>query len=347
MTQPLGSVMLDLEGPRLTSEEAELLLRSEVGGVILFGRNIEDAAQVQALCAAIRAVRADLLLAIDQEGGRVQRLREGVTRLPAMARLAEGLEAAPQAVLQHCQDAGWLLGMEMAACGLDITFAPVLDVDGGESTVIGDRSFSSDPETVSRLGGAFIAGLNEAGMAAVGKHFPGHGSVAADSHHELPVDPRPLSALREHDLIPFAAQSARLGGVMPAHVVYSDFDARPACFSRSWLGLLREELGFKGAIFSDDLSMAGARVAGGPGERALAALDAGCDMVLVCNDRAAALEALDACAGRASKRPAKLRYGRARPSLEALPALSRWRRVHARLEALANGDTPSSLSTDS
>ncbi|MDI4636107.1 MULTISPECIES: beta-N-acetylhexosaminidase [Halomonadaceae] len=347
MTQPLGSVMLDLEGPQLTPEEADLLMRPEVGGVILFGRNVEDATQVQALCSAIRAVRPDLLLAIDQEGGRVQRLCRGVTRLPAMARLAEGFETNSQAALQHCQDAGWLLGMEMAACGLDITFAPVLDVDGGESTVIGDRSFSNDPEVVSRLGGAFIAGLNEAGMAAVGKHFPGHGGVAADSHLELPVDPRPLKELREHDLVPFADQATRLGGVMPAHVVYSAFDARPACFSPSWLGFLREEIGFKGAIFSDDLSMAGAHVAGGPGERALAALEAGCDMVLMCNDRAAALEALDACAGRGSKRQAKLRYARARPSLDNLPALSRWRRIHARLEALANGESSSSFPTDS
>ncbi len=336
MTQPLGSVMLDLEGPRLRPEEGDMLKRPEVGGVILFSRNIEDARQVQALCAAIRRLRPDLLLAIDQEGGRVQRLHEGVTRLPSMARLAEGFEEDPQAVVQRCQDAGWLLGMEMAACGLDLTFAPVLDVEGGGSTVIGDRSFSADPQVVSLLGRAFIKGLHEAGMVAVGKHFPGHGGVAADSHHELPVDPRPLEALRRHDLLPFAELAGELDGVMPAHVVYSAFDKRPAGFSRSWLGLLREELGFKGTIFSDDLGMAGAAVAGSPGERALAALEAGCDMVLICNDRAAALEVLDACVGRACKRQAKLRYCRARPSLEALPALSRWRRVHAQLESLAD-----------
>lgn len=334
MIQPLGPLMLDLEGTALTRAERELLARPDVGGVILFARNIEDAGQVSELCAAIRRIRPDLLLAIDQEGGRVQRLREGVTRLPSMGRLGRCYDDAPQRCLQLCQDAGWLLGMEMAACGLDLSFAPVLDIDTGCSSVIGDRSFSSDPQAVTAMAGAFIDGLNEAGMVAVGKHFPGHGGVAADSHHESPVDERPLQALREHDLVPFAALASRLGGVMPAHVIYRAFDTRPAGFSPTWLGLLREELGFKGAIFSDDLSMAGAHVAGGPGERARAALDAGCDMVLMCNDRDAALAALDACQGRVSKRPAKLRYGRARPSLETLPALSRWRRVHARLEAL-------------
>lgn len=334
MTQPIGPVMLDLAGPRLSREESDMLKRPEVGGVILFARNTHDAAQVQALCASIRRVRSDLLIAIDQEGGRVQRLHEGVTRIPSMAQLAAGYEEDPQAIQQQCQDAGWLLGMEMAACGLDVTFAPVLDVDGGDFTVIGDRSLSSDPQVVTQLGSAFISGLHDAGMVAVGKHYPGHGGVVADSHYEQPVDPRPLATLREHDMRPFAELAPRLEGVMPSHVIYSAFDDKPAGFSRSWLGLLREELGFKGAIFSDDLSMVAARFAGSPAEAALKALDAGCDMVLVCNDREGAIEALDACCGRASIRPAKLRYRRARPTLEALPALARWRRVHARLEAL-------------
>ncbi|WP_129138530.1 beta-N-acetylhexosaminidase [Modicisalibacter coralii] len=338
MTQPIGPVMLDLEGTTLTRAERELLARPEVGGVILFSRNIVDAAQVRELCAAVRGVRSDLLLAIDQEGGRVQRLCEGVTRLPSMGRLGRCYPDDPQRALQFCHDAGWLLGLEMAACGLDLTFAPVLDVDTGLSSVIGDRSFAADPQAVAAMGGAFVEGLHEAGMVAVGKHFPGHGGVAADSHRELPVDARPLDALRQHDLIPFAALAGRLEGVMPAHVVYSAFDSRPAGFSPNWLGMLREELGFKGAIFSDDLSMAGAHVAGGPAARALEALKAGCDMVLVCNDRQAALEVVEACTGHASKRPAKLRYGRARPEIDSLPALSRWRRIHARLEALV--ETP-------
>ncbi|MGR4068478.1 beta-N-acetylhexosaminidase [Halomonas sp. LR3S48] len=336
MTQTLGPVMLDLEGTALRKEERALLKRPEVGGVILFGRNVEHARQVRELCDSIRRVRPELLLAIDQEGGRVQRLREGVTRLPAMGRIGRDYEATPEVTLRLCLDTGWLLGMEMAACGLDLSFAPVLDVDTGISSVIGDRSFSSSPQAVAAMGGAFISGLHEAGMAAVGKHFPGHGGVAADSHLELPVDERPLEALRQHDLIPFAELASRLDGVMPAHVIYSAFDSRPAGFSGSWLGLLRESLGFKGTIFSDDLGMAGAGFAGTPGERALAALNAGCDMVLVCNDRAAALEALEACQGRTTRLTARLRYGRARPDIEAIEALGRWRRVHARLEAMAS-----------
>lgn len=335
MTQMLGPVMLDLEGQSLTPEEQELLMRPEVGGVILFARNIASAGQVRTLCDEVRRVRPDLLLAVDQEGGRVQRLREGVTRLPAMGRLGSDFALQPEVTVRLCQDAGWLLGMEMAACGLDLSFAPVLDVDGGSSSVIGDRSFSADPRAVARLGRAFLDGLHEAGMVAVGKHFPGHGGVAADSHHELPVDERPLEALRRHDLLPFAELAPRLDAVMPAHVVYSGFDPRPAGFSPAWLGMLRESLGFKGVIFSDDLSMAGAAAAGTPAERARLALAAGCDMLLVCNDRSAAREVLDACQGRQARRATRLRYARARPDLKALGALSRWRRVHARLEAMA------------
>lgn len=336
MSQALGPVMLDLEGSKLRGEERDLLRRPEVGGVILFGRNIEHARQVRELCDAIRRIRPELLLAIDQEGGRVQRLREGVTRFPAMGRIGEEYAANPQVTQRLCLDAGWLLGMEMAACGLDLSFAPVLDVDSAVSSVIGDRSFSADPWAVAALAGAFLTGLHEAGMAAVGKHFPGHGGVPGDSHLELPVDERAFDKLRQHDLIPFAELASQLDGIMPAHVIYSAFDSRPAGFSASWLGLLRESLGFKGTIFSDDLGMVGASFAGDPGSRALTALEAGCDMVLVCNDRSAALEALDACQGRTARITARLRYGRARPDIESLAALGRWRRVHARLEAMAS-----------
>jgi len=289
---------------------------------------------VRELCDSIRGVRGDLLLAIDQEGGRVQRIRQGVTRMPPMARIGDAFDEDQAVGLTLAKDAGWLLGMEMAACGLDISFAPVLDVDSGISSVIGDRSFSRDPQHVALLGQAFVHGLHEAGMAAVGKHFPGHGGVGADSHTALPVDERPLSAIKEHDLVPFSQLATLLNGVMPAHIVYSAFDSRPAGFSPSWLGMLRESLGFKGCIFSDDLSMAGAHEAGGPAERAKAALTAGCDMLLICNDREAALEVVQACHDVFNKRPAKLRYGRARPQLEALAALGRWRKTHARLEAL-------------
>ncbi|MCK0746500.1 beta-N-acetylhexosaminidase [Chromohalobacter nigrandesensis] len=339
MTQPLGPVMLDIESNQLSDDERHLLARPEIGGVILFQRNTQDAEQVRALTRAIRDVRPDVLLAIDQEGGRVQRLRDGVTRLPSMATLAAGYAETPDTARALVHEAGWLLGMEMAACGFDITFAPVLDVDDQHSPAIGDRSFSADPEIVTVLGEAFIDGLHEAGMIAVGKHFPGHGGVSLDSHHALPEDTRSLAELRGHDLIPFKALSGKLDAVMPAHVVYTAFDSRPAGFSPPWLGMLREELSFKGVVFSDDLSMAGAHVAGSPSARAEAAWAAGCDMVLVCNDRSAALEVLDVAAGHASKRLGKLRYGRARPELETLPALARWRRAHARLEALSEQPT--------
>lgn len=335
MSHPFGPVMLDLDGLFLTRDERKLLKASAVGGVILFARNVESAYQVRMLCDAIRRERPGLLIAVDQEGGRVQRIKEGVTRLPPMAALGKRYQSAQSEGAVLAKDAGWLLGMEMAACGIDITFAPVLDIDSGVSSVIGDRSFGADPEQVSALGQAFITGLHEAGMAAVGKHFPGHGSVAEDSHLALPIDERPLDAIKQHDLIPFAHLASDLDGIMPAHVIYRAFDHRPAGFSPSWLGMLRESLGFKGCIFSDDLSMAGAQEIGAPAERAQAALRAGCDMLLVCNDRETALDVVAACADLGAKRPAKLRYARARPDINALTALGRWRRTHAKLEALA------------
>ncbi|MCL7929113.1 beta-N-acetylhexosaminidase [Halomonas llamarensis] len=335
MPHPFGPVMLDLEGLSLTRDERTLLKAPAVGGVILFARNVDNAFQVRTLCDSIRRQRPGLLIAVDQEGGRVQRIKEGVTRLPPMAVLGKQYQAARAESVGLVKDTGWLLGMEMAACGIDITFAPVLDIDGGVSSVIGDRSFGTHPEQVSALGQALISGLHEAGMAAVGKHFPGHGSVAEDSHVALPIDERPLSAIKQHDLIPFAHLASDLDGIMPAHVIYRSFDHRPAGFSPIWLGMLRESLGFKGCIFSDDLSMAGAKEVGAPAQRAQAALRAGCDMLLVCNDREAALEVVSACANVSAKRPAKLRYARARPDIDALTALGRWRRTHARLEALA------------
>ncbi|WP_156115051.1 beta-N-acetylhexosaminidase [Pseudomonas sp. ML96] len=285
-----GSLMLDIQGTWLTAEDRQILRQPEVGGLILFARNIEDPRQVRGLCAAIRAVRPDLLLAVDQEGGRVQRLRQGFVRLPAMRALA-GNDNAEQ-LAEHC---GWLMATEVLAVGLDLSFAPVLDLDHQRSAVVGSRSFEGDAELATRLAGAFIRGMDAAGMAATGKHFPGHGWAEADSHVAIPVDERSLEQIRAKDLIPFQRLSKQLAAVMPAHVIYPQVDAGPAGFSRRWLQeILRGELGFDGVIFSDDLSMAGAHVVGDAASRIEAALNAGCDMGLVCNDRASAELALGA-----------------------------------------------------
>ncbi|MDX5374044.1 MAG: beta-N-acetylhexosaminidase [Pseudomonadaceae bacterium] len=285
-----GSLMLDIQGTWLTAEDRRILRQPEVGGLILFARNIEDPRQVRELCAAIRAVRPDLLLAVDQEGGRVQRLRRGFVRLPAMRALADNDNA--EQLAEHC---GWLMATEVLAVGLDLSFAPVLDLDHQRSAVVGSRSFEGDAELATRLAGAFIRGMNAAGMAATGKHFPGHGWAEADSHVAIPVDERSLDEIRAKDLIPFQRLSRQLAAVMPAHVIYPQVDAGPAGFSRRWLQeILRGELGFEGVIFSDDLSMAGAHVVGDAASRIEAALSAGCDMGLVCNDRASAELALGA-----------------------------------------------------
>ncbi|MDH0748661.1 beta-N-acetylhexosaminidase [Pseudomonas sp. GD03842] len=285
-----GSLMVDIAGTWLTSEDRQFLRQPEVGGLIIFARNIESPRQVRELSAAIRAIRPDLLLAVDQEGGRVQRLRQGFVRLPAMRAIAHRPNA--QTLARQC---GWLMATEVLAVGLDLSFAPVLDLDHERSAVVGSRAFEGDAERAAQLAEAFIQGMNEAGMAATGKHFPGHGWAEADSHVAVPRDERSLDTLRANDLIPFARLSKRLAAVMPAHVIYPQVDTQPAGFSRRWLqDILRGELGFEGVIFSDDLSMAGAHVVGDAASRIDAAFTAGCDMGLVCNDRAAAELALTA-----------------------------------------------------
>ncbi|WP_324734636.1 beta-N-acetylhexosaminidase [Pseudomonas paeninsulae] len=285
-----GSLMLDIAGTWLTAEDRQILRQPEVAGLILFGRNIEHPRQVRELSAAIRAVRPDLLLAVDQEGGRVQRLRQGFVRLPAMRAIADNANA--DVLAEHC---GWLMAIEVLAAGLDLSFAPVLDLDHQRSVVVGSRAFEADVPRVTQLAAAFIRGMSAAGMAATGKHFPGHGWAEADSHVAIPVDERSLEQIRTCDLQPFAQLSRQLAAVMPAHVIYPQVDDQPAGFSRRWLQeILRGELQFTGVIFSDDLSMAGAHVVGDAACRIEAALTAGCDMGLVCNDRAAAELALNA-----------------------------------------------------
>lgn len=277
----LGPLMIDVAGLELTDLDRERLCHPLVGGIILFSRNYRDPEQLKHLTAEIRALRSPRLpIAIDHEGGRVQRCREGFTRLPPMRRLGELWEKDQKAAQAAAQEIGYVLAAELRARGVDMSFTPVLDLDWGGSTVIGDRAFHSDPLVVSRLAGALVEGLRTAGMVACGKHFPGHGWVTADSHVAIPVDQRSLGELAR-DMEPY--RQLALDAVMPAHVIYPQIDSRPAGFSPVWLKKLREEFAFDGVIFSDDLSMEGASVAGDIVDRANAAWGAGCDMLLVCN----------------------------------------------------------------
>jgi len=281
-----GVLMLDIEGTELSPAEAKLLESPQVGGLILFSRNYENPQQLSALMRSIRKLRPDLLVAVDQEGGRVQRFRTGFTPLPPMAVLGHLWQEDALHAVACAHELGWLMATELRQYDIDLSFAPVLDLDWGQSSVIGDRAFGADPEVVTRLAGGVMAGMHEAGMAATGKQFPGHGWVKADSHIERPVDERSLEAIEEQDLRPFAALICRgLDAVMPAHVVYSRVCSAPAGFSRFWLQqVLRQKLRFDGVIFSDDLSMEGASQAGSYADRCDQALAAGCDMVLVCNN---------------------------------------------------------------
>jgi beta-N-acetylhexosaminidase len=290
-------LILDIEGHSLTVVDRRRLAHPLTGGMILFGRNWHSRAQLSDLCAEIKSIRPDLLIAVDHEGGRVQRFRtDGFTHLPSMRALGElwshDDKGQPgSGVLKACEaatSAGFVLASELRACGVDFSFTPVLDLDHGESGVIGDRAFARDPRVVSLLARSLMQGLLQAGMGNCGKHFPGHGAVKADSHTDIPVDKRSLKAILADDAAPYPWLGSVLTAVMPAHVIYSRIDARPAGFSKRWLqDILRGQMGFQGAIFSDDLSMAGARQVQGQSlsytEAVRAALDAGCDLALLCN----------------------------------------------------------------
>ena len=284
---PPGPVMVDVAGLELSGHERERLRHPMVGGVILFARNFADRAQLVALCRAIHDARDEpLLIAVDHEGGRVQRFRDdGFTALPAMRALGRAYDRDAQAALRAATATGFVLAAELRACGVDFSFTPVLDLDYGVSEVIGNRAFHRDPQVVGLLSRALIQGLGLAGMAACGKHFPGHGAVAADSHHEIPLDSRSLAEIMNEDAAPYGwLGDLTLPAVMPAHVIYPRVAPEPAGFSRFWvMDILRTRLGYDGVVFSDDLTMQGATVAGDIHARARAALDAGCDMVLVCN----------------------------------------------------------------
>ncbi len=276
-----GPLVVDIEGTVLSALDRNRLCDRRVGGVILFSRNYVSREQLTLLCADIHGLRQPpLLIAVDHEGGRVQRFRDGFTRLPAMNQLGEWWARDRKAALSAAEGIGYVLAAELRACGVDFSFTPVLDLDWGRSGVIGNRSFHRDPAVVSALATALIEGLKRAGMAACGKHFPGHGWVEADSHTAIPVDERPLAQL-EQDMVPYLAVG--LDAVMPAHVIYPEVDDRPAGFSPVWNSILRNQIGFDGLVFSDDLSMEGAAVAGDIVARAQSAWIAGCDMLLVCN----------------------------------------------------------------
>ncbi len=283
--QPHAPAVIDIAGTALAADDRRRIAHPLVGGLILFARNYVDRAQLITLAAEVKAIRPDMLLCVDHEGGRVQRFRsDGFTPLPPMRTLGQWWMRDPLAATDGATAVGYVLAAELRACGVDLSFAPVLDLDHGGSKVIGDRAFHRDARVVTLLAKSVAHGMLRAGMAHCGKHFPGHGYAIADSHHELPVDRRGLRAILADDALPYAALSTSLAAVMPAHVVYPRVDRAPAGFSARWLGdILRRRLGFTGAVFSDDLSMSAAQSMGSPTDAAVAALSAGCDLVLLCN----------------------------------------------------------------
>jgi beta-N-acetylhexosaminidase len=335
----LGPVMLDVEGIELTQEDKELLQHPSVGGVILFSRNFEGIEQLEILTREIRSARNDnLLIAVDHEGGRVQRFIEGFTRLPAVRRFGEYYDHNSKGAKQLAQDAAWLMAVELRSVGVDFSFAPVVDLDYGLCEVIGDRAFHCNPKIVYELAHAYCHGMEEAGMASVAKHFPGHGAVEEDSHLAVPVDSREFEELYQKDILPFRLLiQDNLAAIMPAHIIYEKVDTHPAGFSSFWLKkVLRQRLNFTGVIFSDDLNMHGASVAGNNySDRALAALNAGCDMVLICNNRPAATEIVETINGHIDPisvtRLARM-HGRHEISRQALHKMQKWHQVSATMQ---------------
>ena len=330
----LGPVMMDVQGKTLTEEDRELLAHPLVGAVILFTRNFESVEQLQQLVADIRAVRSPpLLVTVDHEGGRVQRFRKGFTVLPSMRVIGRQYDLDPVAGRLLSRQCGWLMATELRAVGIDMSFAPCVDLDYGASSVIGDRAFHRDPRVVSELAISFMGGMREAGMSACAKHYPGHGFVVPDSHVAMPVDRRPLVDMDE-DLTPYRRLIDNgVAAIMAAHVIFSDVDDKPAGFSRRWVQKeLRGRLGFDGAVFTDDLSMKGASVIGNMPARAKAALAAGCDVLSVCNDRQGVLQVIDSLRGTedplSQVRMARL-HGKPGLTREALHASMDWQTCEA------------------
>ena len=344
-----GPLMFDLGGTSLASEEKELLCHPAAGGIILFSRNYESPQQLVSLVKEIHQVRAPaLLVAVDQEGGRVQRFKTGFTELPPAASLGNLYRHNKEKGRAAAREIGWLMAAELRVAGIDFSFAPVLDRDTGVSQVIGSRAFSDSVEAIGELAFSWAAGAREAGMASVGKHFPGHGCVEADSHHELPKDQRPLEEILNRDLVPFHHLIENgLEGIMPAHVVYPECDQQPAGYSKFWIQeILRNRLRFSGVVFSDDLSMEGATIAGSYGERANLALEAGCDMVLVCNNPDGAIEVMEELTdykNPASQARLVRMHGHGHISSSQLKESPRWRRA---LQLVTKLEDHSSLSLD-
>lgn len=288
-----ASLMIDIEGPFLNQEDIELIGSPHVGGLILFERNFLDRNQITDLCFEIKSKKPEIIIAVDQEGGRVQRFKKGFSQIPPMQRLGDLVSYDKHAGLDLCKNAGWLIASELIASGIDLSFSPVLDLDQDLSSIIGDRAFSDQIDIVIECARAFIFGMNEAGMACVGKHFPGHGSISEDSHLEKPIDRRALNEIENKDLIPFKELINNLDGIMTAHILFPDVDERIATFSKIWIKqILREQMKFEGMIFSDDLSMEGTNEFKSFYDKTKNAIISGCEMVLICNNREGAKDAL-------------------------------------------------------
>lgn len=332
----IGALMLDIAGTELTLEDIELLQAPQVGGVILFARNIESPAQVRTLTDHMRQIRPDILIAVDQEGGRVQRLRQGFSPLPAMGQFGELYLTEPEHALVLAEQCGWLMAIEVLAVGIDFSFAPVLDLND-ISDVIGDRGFAKNISAIVPLVNAFMLGMKRAGMATTGKHFPGHGSVKADSHVAAAIDTRSYDEIYHKDMQSFIQLMPQLDALMPAHVIYTQVDPNPAGFSVFWLqNILRQQFNYDGVLFSDDLTMQAACVAGGADARIQAALAAGCDMGLVCNDRDAARTALAAIADLPLPNQARLERMRGKiPTIQIGEQLQLGQEWHAVSKAIA------------
>ncbi len=334
-----GPLMIDISSHHLTDEDRALIARDEIGGIIFFTRNFSDTHQISQLCQQIRQLKEHVILAVDHEGGTVQRFKAGLTDIPAMGTIAQLAARKQLDVNELFEDVGWMIASEIGATGIDISFTPVLDINRGDSIIIGKRGFADNVDAVVDYASRFIKGMHRAGMKTTGKHFPGHGGVIADSHLELPVDDRKASLIQQ-DLRVFKKLITQLDAIMPAHVLYSRFDNKnPAGFSKYWLQqILRQDFGFKGVIFSDDLSMKGAAIFGSISQRAEKAIKAGCDMLLICNDRTAVHEVLDSGilqgyqpAVLAQQRIHAMRFSGKVSTYEALQLLPRWRSIRQKL----------------